>query len=107
MKLLCIIACLLVFIGALNWGLIGATGFGDDKPLNLVEKLTDKIAGDKIEADGPLSGLADMANDAMANVSPGQNWLENVIYLLVGLSAVFLILCKFCGCGCKKGSCST
>jgi uncharacterized membrane protein YuzA (DUF378 family) len=103
MKALSVLACILVLVGALNWGLVGATGFGDGKPFNLVEKLTDKVAGDKVEADGPLSGVADAVNDAMADASPGQNWLENVVYLLVGLSAVFLILTKCCGCGC----CST
>jgi len=100
MKALSVLACILVLVGALNWGLVGATGFGDGKSFNLVEKLTDPIAGDKIKADGPLGDVADMANDAMADVSPSQNWLENIVYLLVGLSAVFLILTKCCGCGC-------
>jgi len=66
MKTLHVIAITLVFVGALNWGLIGLFGF------NLVTMLFGSWMG-----------------------------VENLVYILVGLSAVLEILthgknCKMC-----------
>lgn len=75
MKYLDYATCILVFIGALNWGLIGAFGF------NLVSFL-----------------FSDMM-------------IQNIIYVLVGLSAVYKVIkvatCGSCGCCCSSSSCST
>lgn len=66
MKVLHMIAFILVIIGALNWGLVGAFQF------NLVMKI--------------LGGMP---------------WLENLVYILVGLSGILLAVthkstCKMC-----------
>lgn len=67
-------AWILVIIGALNWGLVGIAGFVGDVNLNLV----DIIFGSWV-------------------------WLENLVYVLVGLSALFSLTgCKKC----KGGACS-
>ncbi len=61
------VAALLVWVGALNWGLIGLFDF------NLVHALL---------------GFSSMA--------------ERVIYVLVGLSAIFMLFCMKCSM-CKMG----
>lgn len=70
-KPLCFITSLLLFIGGLNWGLVGLGGFLN-KNLNVLNLLLGTWA-----------------------------WLENVIYLLVGVAALvygyFLVThCKSC-----------
>jgi uncharacterized membrane protein YuzA (DUF378 family) len=109
MKVLVFIAKLLVFVGAINWGLMGVTGFGEDaKPLNLVEKLTDPLVGDKTagEADEATEFVSDAVGDVEVDevvaLSPGQNPVENVVYILVGVAALFLAWHHFCPC-CKGG----
>lgn len=59
----------LVLIGALNWGLVGLGGFFDGN-WNVVNLIFGSWA-----------------------------WLENLIYLLVGVAGVFLV---FGGCKCSK-----
>jgi uncharacterized membrane protein YuzA (DUF378 family) len=115
MKVLVFVAKLLVFVGALNWGLMGVTGFGDSAPLNLVEKITDPIAGEKpaeeLEAVGEDLGInTDPAEEVVEEAvgSPGQNALENIVYILVGVAALFLLWHHFAPC-CKgektEGAC--
>lgn len=66
MKALHMVAFILVVVGALNWGLVGAGEW------NVVNMLLGKVA-----------------------------WLERLVYVLVGLSGLFLIFthrkeCKHC-----------
>jgi uncharacterized membrane protein YuzA (DUF378 family) len=71
------VAYWLVVIGAVNWGLIGIAGLIGDSNWNVVDRLLG-------------------------------NWqvIENIVYLLVGLSAIVLV--KGCKCGsCKDGVCGT
>lgn len=68
-KQLHMLAFLLVIVGGINWGLVGALD------LNLVTLLFGSVM-----------------------------WLEKVVYILVGVSAVWLLLthqkdCKVCGTG--------
>ncbi|MHC4984894.1 MAG: DUF378 domain-containing protein [Planctomycetota bacterium] len=113
MKILDFIACLLVLVGALNWGLIGIFNF------DLVEELCDAIGGDKIE--GPkegegvgeaadrivgevadaVSGAGEDAEDALKGGS-GMTFLQRVIYILIGASAVFMLLRLPAKCGKKS-----
>ena len=65
----------LVFIGALNWGLIGIGGLFGLGDWNIVHLI--------------LGGLA---------------WLEYLVYILVGISAI--IICKPCAGKCHKGKMS-
>ena len=58
----------LVVVGALNWGLVGLGGF--------------------------FGGNWNLVNLIFGRVS----WLENLVYLLVGLAGVMLLV----GCKCKK-----
>ena len=58
-----VVAMVLVIVGALNWGLIGAVNF------NLVSTIFGSVA-----------------------------WLERVIYILVGLSGLFMIPCAMGSC---------
>ncbi len=58
----------LVMIGALNWGLVGLGGF--------------------------FGGDWNVVNLLLGSVE----WLESLVYLLVGLSAVMMLV----GCKCKK-----
>lgn len=71
------VSWLLVVVGALNWGLVGAFHF------NLVNKIFGSV-----------------------------NWLERLVYILVGLAGIMMILsckCKACGmgggCQCGKADC--
>ena len=75
------VAMLLVFVGALNWGLIGVAKF------NLVSAIFGSVA-----------------------------WLERLVYVLVGFSALMMLMAKKCcmkcggeggkcGCGSGSGSC--
>ncbi len=69
------LAWVLVIIGAVNWGLVGIGGLFFGGEINLVSMIF------------------------------GMSTLGYVIYLLVGLSAVYL-LAKKCGCkGCARGNC--
>ena len=61
----------LVIIGAVNWGLVGLGGFFDMN-LNLVNLIFGSV-----------------------------EWLENVVYLLVGVSAVMMVVGRMCK-SCKK-----
>lgn len=68
----------LVMIGALNWGLVGLGGF---------------LGSDW---------------NVVAMIFGSIEWLENLVYLLVGLSALMVLVgckCKACKGGCKDGSC--
>lgn len=62
------IAWWLVIIGALNWGLVGLGGLFFGNPINLVELIF------------------------------GMGAIANIVYLLVGISAVITLTGK---CGCK------
>jgi uncharacterized membrane protein YuzA (DUF378 family) len=122
MKVLVFVAKLLVFVGALNWGLMGVTGFGDSAPLNLVEKITDPIAGEEPAEELELARieLEAVGEDLVINTDPaeelveetvgppGQNALENIVYILVGVAALFLLWHHFAPC-CKgektEGAC--
>ncbi|MDE0243163.1 MAG: DUF378 domain-containing protein [Candidatus Kaiserbacteria bacterium] len=64
------IAMILVLIGALNWGLVGVTGLFMDEYFNLVEYLASDLIGLQV--------------------------LENIIYVIVGVSAVILSVSKGC-----------
>ncbi len=65
-KIVCQIAVVLVIIGALNWGLIGAFKY------NAVTKVTDAIVTNQ----------------------DTQNTVERTVYVLVGLAALVLIYKK-------------
>jgi uncharacterized membrane protein YuzA (DUF378 family) len=67
-KLVCQLSTLLVLIGALNWGLVGA---GSQK-WNVVTKLTEALVKD----------------------DKTRETIERTVYILVGLAAVFLIYKK-------------
>lgn len=71
MKNMCVVhkvAGALVWVGAINWGLVGAFQF------NLVDRLFGSVS-----------------------------WLERLIYILVGVSALaMLTVCKCCCGECKK-----
>ncbi len=74
MKILHIVTFLLTIVGALNWGLVGVGGFFH-KNLNVVHMVFSSI---------PV--------------------LEGVTYILVGLSAIYLVVthkkeCRMCGTG--------
>ena len=74
------IAKILVLVGALNWGLAGIGGFIGTN-LNIVNLIFGSIS-----------------------------WLENIIYILVGLSAVMKIVgcrCKMCKGGAACVTCGT
>jgi uncharacterized membrane protein YuzA (DUF378 family) len=65
----------LVFVGALNWGLVGLGGF--------------------------FGGDWNVVNAILGN----WGWLENLVYLLVGLAAIGMVMgckCKACKGGGKK-----
>ena len=64
------LAKLLVIIGGLNWGLVGLAGFFDGGNWNVVNLLLGSVG-----------------------------WLESLVYLLVGLSALML-------CSSQKGRCN-
>ena len=79
-----IIGWILVLVGGINWGLVGI-GI---------------LAG----------GNWNVINLIFGRVGQNVAWLEAIIYLLVGLSALMIIIgcyCKKCESGsCKDGSCS-
>ena len=100
MKILDFIACLLVLVGALNWGLVGVFNFdlvewvgdlltGDDKP----ETLED--VGDAIS--DALEGAEDVAEGGRA-----MTFFQRVVYIVVGASAVFMLLRLPAKCGKKS-----
>ena len=64
------LVCLLVVVGALNWGLVGLAGFFTD------------------------GGNWNVVNLLLGN----WEWLENLVYVLVGVGG----LVKLFGCPCKK-----
>lgn len=69
------VAWILVVVGALNWGLVGLGMLVTEAPWNLV------------------------------NMIFGNGMVASVVYLLVGVSAVSVLL-GHCGCkGCEGGSC--
>ena len=74
------LAWALLFIGGINWGLTGIGVLADNEKWNLVQLI-------------------------FGRVGQGVAWLEAIIYLLVGLSALAL-LCSCCK-KCKKdGACA-
>lgn len=71
------VACLLLTVGALNWGLVGLGGWIGDNNWNVVNLLLGNW-----------------------------EWLENLVYVLVGVAGVMKLMG---GCKCKKckgGSCA-
>lgn len=75
-KGVCWVVMLLVIVGAVNWGLVGLGGLIGNPGLNVVHLL--------------LGGLPAV--------------VENLVYLLVGMSGLFLLAvhCKNKDCGCAK-----
>lgn len=76
------LAWILVIIGALNWGLVGIAGFIGDVNLNVVNLIFGSWIG-----------------------------LENLVYLLVGISAILSLKdCRKCKSGkceeCTDGTCA-
>lgn len=72
------IVCVLVLVGALNWGLVGLGWLAGGADWNVVHKLLGKWMT-----------------------------VEAVVYVLVGLAGVYkLVMCSKC-CGSSNGNCST
>ena len=69
----------LVVVGAVNWGLVGLAGFFDAGNWNLVNLIFGSV-----------------------------EWLENLVYVLVGLSGLMIVtgcMCKKCKSKGDKGAC--
>ena len=102
MKILDFIACLLVLVGALNWGLVGVFDF------NVVEEVCDAIVGDKevdtSSAEGLLDSVTEIAEDASDEAQGKPSMLERIVYIVIGASAVFMLLRLPAKCG--KKSCA-
>ena len=80
MKGMHMVAFTLAMVGALNWGLVGLSMFAGGAEWNVVHMILGQWM-----------------------------WLEALVYVLVGLSALWLLVmhkkdCKWCGMGMQQGS---
>ena len=99
MKILDCIACLLVIIGALNWGLVGIFDF------NFVEEVCDAIVSDEVDtssAEGLVESVGDIVENASDEAQGKPSMLERLVYIVVGASAVFMLLRLPAKCGKKS-----
>jgi len=111
MKVLDCLAFLLIFVGAVNWGWIGAFDF------NFVEEICDAIVGEKEVETTVVEDLAapeDVVEEAdlvvaeteAVEVQDEMSLLERIIYIVVGVAGVFALVRCIMKCCCKKKECS-
>ena len=104
MKVLDCLAFLLIFVGAVNWGWIGAFDF------NMVEEICDAIVGEKEVETDTVEDMVDSADAVVAEaevaeVQDEMSILERIIYIVVGVAGVFALVRCIMKCCCKKKEC--